>query len=66
MSAHITELQEIVKNSSSMEKQLDWSTVESRVKDQVVLRATTCVQIASKIISHYKVQGLYFFGISRL
>eukprot|EP00111_Clytia_hemisphaerica_P006168 TCONS_00017871-protein len=54
MTIHITELQEIVRASSSAEKQLDWSSVEARIKDQVVLRAMTCVQIASKLVSHYK------------
>uniref|UniRef100_A0A7M5X6A1 Cyclin N-terminal domain-containing protein n=2 Tax=Clytia hemisphaerica TaxID=252671 RepID=A0A7M5X6A1_9CNID len=54
MTIHITELQEIVRASSSAEKQLDWSSVEARIKDQVVLRAMTCVQISSKLVSHYK------------
>ena len=55
MTKHINELYEIVQRSSSKEKQLDWSSVESRITDQVPLRAVTCVQIASKLISNYKV-----------
>ena len=55
MTTHIAELREIVKSSSNTEKKLDWLSVESRIKDQVVLRAMTCVQIASKVTSHYKV-----------
>lgn len=58
MTTHIAELREIVKSSSSAEKKLDWSSVESRIKDQVVLRAMTCVQIASKVTSHYKVHSI--------
>ena len=56
MSIHITELHEIVKNSSSKEKQLDWGSVEDRIKDQIPLRAVTCIQLASKLVSHYKVR----------
>ena len=52
---HTNELYEIVQRCSSKEKQLDWSPVESRITDQVLLRAVTCVQIASKLISNYKV-----------
>ena len=52
---HTNELYEIVQRCSSKEKQLDWSPVESRITDQVPLRAVTCVQIASKLISSYKV-----------
>ena len=55
MTKHINELYEIVQRSSSKEKQLDCSSVESRITDQVPLRAVTCVQIASKLISNYKV-----------
>ncbi|XP_057294973.1 cyclin N-terminal domain-containing protein 1-like [Hydractinia symbiolongicarpus] len=54
MSKHITELYEIVKNSSSKEKQVDWKSVEARIKDQAPLRALSCIQVASKLISHYK------------
>lgn len=62
MTTHIAELREIVKSSSSAEKKLDWSSVESRIKDQVVLRGMTCVQIASKVTSHYKVNFLMNFA----
>ena len=55
MTKHINELYEIGQRSSSKEKQLDWSSVESRITDQVPLRAVTCVQIASKLVSNYKV-----------
>lgn len=55
MTTHVTELREIVKSSSSTEKQLDWNSVEVRIRDQVTLRAMTCVQVASKMVSHYKV-----------
>ena len=55
MTKHINELYEIVQRSSSKEKQLGWSSVESRITDQVPLRAVTCVQIASKLVSNYKV-----------
>ena len=55
MTKHISDLQEIVKTSSSQDKQLDWNSVEARIYDQVILRVMTCVQIASKMISHYQV-----------
>lgn len=54
MLKHVNELYEIVVSSSSKEKQLDWSSVEARIIDQVPLRAVTCIQLASKLVSHYK------------
>ena len=63
MTTHITELREIVKCSSSAEKKLDWTSVESRIKDQVVLRAMTCVQIGSKVTSHYKVHFFFHYSL---
>ncbi|XP_065663425.1 cyclin N-terminal domain-containing protein 1 isoform X2 [Hydra vulgaris] len=54
MSKHITQLQEVISSSSSSNKKVDWASVERRVIDQVPLRAISCVQIASKIVSNYK------------
>ena len=61
MTKHISELYEIVKNSSSKEKQLDWGAVETRLKDQIPLRAASCIQLASKLVSHYKVIIFQYF-----
>ena len=66
MTQHLIELKEVVKNSSSQEKQLDWKAVENRVVDQVILRAMTCVQIASKLVSHYKVCDNVFLFIYKV
>ena len=55
MGKHISELYETVRNSSGKDRQTDWNNVEQRVKEQLPLRAVTCIQVSSKLASHYKV-----------
>ena len=58
MLKHIQEVYDAVRSSSSKDKQADWRSVESRLKEQFPLRASSCVQVASKMTSHYKVSSL--------
>ncbi|KAI1720649.1 cyclin N-terminal domain-containing protein 1-like [Ditylenchus destructor] len=55
MVAHISTLYSVVINlinKSDEEKQREWEKIESNVSRQLPLRVLSCVQIASKIISH--------------
>ncbi|XP_065054480.1 cyclin N-terminal domain-containing protein 1-like isoform X2 [Rhopilema esculentum] len=54
MGKHISELYETVRNSSGKDRRTDWNNVEQRVKEQLPLRAVTCIQVSSKLASHYK------------
>ena len=54
MQHHVEEIYSHVHNPSSG-KNYTWATVEGRVKSQIILRALTCVQIASKLTSHYSI-----------
>lgn len=60
MCKHISELYEVVKTSSCKEKQLDWDAVATRIKDQLQLRAASCIQVASKLVSHYDVSPEWY------
>ena len=55
---HIIELYEHVKDSQKTESPIQWSDVENRLKHQIVLRAVSCVQLASKLSSHYSIVSL--------
>ena len=56
MERHIRELYDTVRSSSSKDRQSDWHNVEQRLKEQLPLRAVSCIQVASKLAMHYKVQ----------
>lgn len=42
-----------VKASQSLSSPIQWCDVEKRLKHQIILRAVSCVQLASKLSSHY-------------
>lgn len=54
MYLHMAEIYKHVHNPITG-KNYEWKTVENRVKSQVTLRALTCIQITSKLCSHYKI-----------
>ena len=58
MVGHIEELYTHVRNSSATESPLVWKDVEERLKHQITLRAVSCVQLASKLSSHYNLVTL--------
>lgn len=58
MAKHITELSAHVRNSLSTKSPIEWKDVETRVKNQVPLRAVSCAQLASKLSSHYTIVSL--------
>lgn len=58
MVKHITELSAHVRNSLSTKSPIEWKDVETRVKNQVPLRAVSCAQLASKLSSHYTIVSL--------
>ncbi len=53
MVKHIEELYAHVQNSADSSSPIMWSDVEQRLKHQITLRAVSCVQLASKLSSHY-------------
>lgn len=53
MVSHIKELYVHVLNSKKLDSPIVWQDVEERLKHQVILRAVSCVQLASKLSSHY-------------
>ena len=53
MLKHITELYQHVEESIKTESPIRWEDVEGRLKHQIPLRAVSCVQLASKLSSHY-------------
>ncbi|KAI0227109.1 Cyclin N-terminal domain-containing protein 1 [Lamellibrachia satsuma] len=55
MVRHIQDLYVHVQNMSSKNRKQDWLVVMDRVRNQVLLRAVSCCQLASKLTSHYKV-----------
>ena len=55
MVRHIQDLYTHVQNMSSKNRKQDWLVVMDRVRNQVLLRAVSCCQLASKLTSHYKV-----------
>lgn len=56
MIQHVQDLHEHVTNSSHIKTRgKDWEEIKKRVTNQVVLRVVSCIQIASKLTSHYRV-----------
>lgn len=62
MGKHVCGLYELIRSNLDTNKQKNWREVESRVKTQLPLRIMSCVQLASKLTSHYKV-GSYLYTI---
>lgn len=58
MLKHIVELYQHVQDSQVTDSPIQWSDVENRLKHQIVLRAVSCVQLASKLSSHYSIVSL--------
>lgn len=55
---HIKELHQHVTESEKGNSPIQWTDVESRLKHQIPLRAVSCVQLASKLSSHYSIVSL--------
>lgn len=55
MAKHVCSLYELIRSNSEENQRRDWNDVENRIKMQLPLRAVSCVQLASKLTSHYKV-----------
>lgn len=53
MISHIEELYVHVLNRKKSDSPIVWCDVEERLKHQVILRVVSCVQLASKLSSHY-------------
>ena len=60
MAKHVCSLYDLIRSNSDTNQQKNWKEVENRVKTQVPLRIMSCVQLASKLTSHYKVRGRPF------
>ena len=58
MPKHISELYEHVESTKTSNSPIKWDTVQDRLTHQVSLRATTCVQLASKMSIHYKIVSI--------
>ena len=58
MARHIVELKRHVYDTKKTDNPIEWSHVEERIKHQITLRAVTCVQLASKVSSHYTIISL--------
>ena len=58
MHLHIVELCEHVRGTKGTSSPINWSEVETRLKHQVPLRAVSCVQLASKLSSHYSIVSI--------
>lgn len=58
MERHITELYDHVQSTQGTSSPISWSEVETRLKHQVPLRAVSCVQLASKLSSHYSIVSI--------
>ena len=58
MSHHIAELMQHVLDTKNTDNPIEWCHVEERIKHQITLRAVTCVQLASKVSSHYTIISL--------
>lgn len=50
---HVMELRSYVRNNQDTENPQPWTTIEERIMNQIVLRALTSIQLASKMDSHY-------------
>ena len=55
MVGHVRELYTHVHESRDGSSPLQWPDVESRLRHQLPLRAVSCVQLASKLSSHYNI-----------
>ena len=53
-----THILQHVQQSQESSSPIQWREVESRLKHQVILRAVSCVQLASKLSSHYHLVSL--------
>ncbi|XP_065184788.1 cyclin N-terminal domain-containing protein 1-like [Sycon ciliatum] len=59
MAKHVAQLYEHVMNSDKYpQKEEGWATVESRIQRQLTLRMASCIQLASKMCSHYKIAAV--------
>ena len=58
MEKHISELHEHVTSTQGTGSPISWNEVETRLKHQVPLRAVSCVQLASKLSSHYSIVSI--------
>ena len=58
MEKHIAELHDHVKSTQGTAGPISWGEVETRLKHQVPLRAVSCVQLASKLSSHYSIVSI--------
>ncbi|XP_078361348.1 cyclin N-terminal domain-containing protein 1-like [Oculina patagonica] len=54
MAKHVCDLYELIRSNSETNLQKNWKEVENREKTQLPLRVMSCVQLASKLTSHYK------------
>jgi len=64
MLKHVQDLHEHVKNSVSIKTRgREWRDIKKRVTNQIVLRVVSCIQIASKLTSHYRVRFYLFFFV---
>nr|XP_058944021.1 cyclin N-terminal domain-containing protein 1-like [Pocillopora verrucosa] len=54
MAKHVCDLYDLIRSNSETNLQRNWKEVENRIKTQLPLRVMSCVQLASKLTSHYK------------
>ncbi|KAK3739312.1 hypothetical protein QZH41_017884 [Actinostola sp. cb2023] len=54
MAKHVSDLYEFIRSNTDENQKENWGEVEKRIKSQLPLRIVSCVQIASKLLSHYK------------
>ncbi|XP_052819972.1 cyclin N-terminal domain-containing protein 1-like [Mya arenaria] len=56
MLQHVRDLHDhVIKNCQAKTRSREWTDIKKRVTNQVVLRIVSCVQIASKMTSHYRI-----------
>lgn len=56
MIQHVEDLYEHVANTGDVKTRgKEWNEIKKRVTNQVVLRVVSCIQIASKLTSHYRI-----------
>ncbi|XP_060600552.1 cyclin N-terminal domain-containing protein 1-like [Ruditapes philippinarum] len=56
MLQHVQDLHEHVVNTHPVKTRMkEWQEIQKRVSNQVVLRVISCIQIASKLTSHYRI-----------
>jgi hypothetical protein len=54
MTTHVSSLYHHVHRSSNPDTAKNWEAVEERLKSQLALRILSCIQLGSKLCSHYK------------